>query len=376
MNGIKNADMKSWMSSAFGSTEVEPKKLRAPRSAAKPSSDPRPTVQLPPAKRAVTSSSINKLLLAEKYAPKHRAELVVNKAKVEQLSGILDSLLDKQAGSIIIMEGPAGCGKQTTLKLLCKEKNAEIVEWSQPNTALGRFDNNNDMEYTEDAESHDWRSNPYESQSKVFANFLFKTSRYSSQIFCDDESKSGKKIIFFKDIPMFAFRDTKAFQKILSNFMAYSKSPMVFSLSNSPGMSKEFNPIKIFTADFRRELGAVEVAFNPIASTYVSKHLEKIVKQEAGFSDKLDKDFIAEVCLISDGDLRQALNILELAQYNPKVGVENSSNLKRPLTVAKTSGRGAKTVGKQKHTTRQEASENTLVQKKDANFSLFRGLGN
>ncbi len=371
MNGIKNADMKSWMSSAFGTTEPDTKKFKTTRSSSKNVS--KKTTVMP--EHATQSGYRNRLLLAEKYAPKNRTELVVNKAKVEQLSGILDLVINKPKGSIIIMEGPPGCGKQATLEILCKEKNIEVVQWSQPNTSLGRFDNNNDMDYTEDPESNDWRNNPYESQSKVFANFLFKTSRYSSQIFCD-ENQSSKKIIFFKEIPLFAFKDAKGFQKILSNFLVYSKSPMVFSFSNSLGVSKEFNPIKIFTVDFRNELGFFEVAFNPIANTYVSKHLENIMKREAGFKENSDKNFINEVCLISDGDLRQALNILELAQYNPKLRAESISSSKRPTAEAKTSSRAAKTAGKQKYTTRQEPSQHTMVQKKDSNFSLFRGLGN
>jgi DNA polymerase III delta prime subunit len=120
--------------------------------------------------------------------------------------------------------------------------------------------------------------------------------------------------------------------------------------------------------------GIQEISFNPIATTFVLKHLEKIVKTEASHFN-VDKDFLNEVCLISDGDLRQALNILELSQHNPKVpSLTRTEPVKRVAAVASGSSKSSKT-SKQKQTTRGEPSENCLIQKKDANFSIFRGLG-
>jgi hypothetical protein len=44
--------------------------------------------------------------------PQNRGDLVVNKSKVEQMSKILDDLLAKKnKGSIVVIEGPSGCGK-------------------------------------------------------------------------------------------------------------------------------------------------------------------------------------------------------------------------------------------------------------------------
>ena len=60
---------------------------------------------------------------------------------------------------------------------------------------------------------------------------------------------------------------------------------MFFSLSmncpSSSSTSRDFNPIKIFSPDFRKTIGIIEIGFNAIASTYVSRFLERIVAEEA-----------------------------------------------------------------------------------------------
>lgn len=104
-------------------------------------------------------------------------------------------------------------------------------------------------------EENDWQSNPYESQSKMFSNFLFKSSRYvADQIFSSEADIRMNKILLLKDIPIFAFKDVRGFQQLLLNFMKYSKFPLVFTLSNSPNISNELNPAKIFKPDLRKDL--------------------------------------------------------------------------------------------------------------------------
>ena len=56
-----------------------------------------------------TSTTIDSdLLLSEKYEPKIRAELMVNKSKVDELSNFLDAILRKLTPSIFILNGPPG----------------------------------------------------------------------------------------------------------------------------------------------------------------------------------------------------------------------------------------------------------------------------
>ena len=93
MNGIKNADMKSWMSSAFGSSnsniDSEKKISRIKPSGTKPKANT--LVKKISQSESISAQFSNRIerphakvkqLIAEKYKPKNRSELIVNKAKV------------------------------------------------------------------------------------------------------------------------------------------------------------------------------------------------------------------------------------------------------------------------------------------------------
>ncbi len=59
--------------------------------------------------------SLTKCPLIEKYRPKTRSELAVHKTKIEQLSNLIDQITtNKKNGSILIIEGPPGCGKNVS----------------------------------------------------------------------------------------------------------------------------------------------------------------------------------------------------------------------------------------------------------------------
>lgn len=56
--------------------------------------------------------------LTEKYQPVKRADLVVHKSKIEQLSSLIDQITSKNTGSILIVEGPPGSGKNVNSNVM------------------------------------------------------------------------------------------------------------------------------------------------------------------------------------------------------------------------------------------------------------------
>ncbi|RMZ94778.1 cell cycle checkpoint RAD17 isoform X2, partial [Brachionus plicatilis] len=283
--------MKSWVSSAFTDSSISTAKpTRCRTSVQKPSSQKESSQKqtlsnltnkklreiIAEPFNPVNQNTQNSTSLANKYEPENRSELSVHKNKIEQLSNLLDDCLIKNKGSIILIEGPSGCGKFVTLKVLCKEKNVELVEWDQNNLNLKSFDLQNQGDYAA----------PYESQIKKFTQFLFKSSRYeSNQLFGQANTSHLKKILLVKELPNFAFKDVQVFLNLLQEFKRFSRFSLVFTLTQTH--STDLNPHRIFSADTRKNLRVLEISFNSIANTYMSKKIDKIAKLERfGFADK------------------------------------------------------------------------------------------
>ncbi len=70
----------------------------------------------PKTQQPARNNANSQMSLAEKYAPKSRAELVVHKAKVDQLSSLLEDIISRKKGSILLIDGPTGCGKTVIFK--------------------------------------------------------------------------------------------------------------------------------------------------------------------------------------------------------------------------------------------------------------------
>jgi hypothetical protein len=122
--------MKSWVSSAFdtnqsstrssSSSSLTNKKFDEKTQQSQPSQR---SSQRSANNKATTSKVVsekclmkfaqttNNLLLSEKYKPTKRIDLVVNKTKVDQFSNLLDEIFKRDKGSILLVQGPSGCGK-------------------------------------------------------------------------------------------------------------------------------------------------------------------------------------------------------------------------------------------------------------------------
>lgn len=336
--------MKSWVSSAFSDSSASTikatrsktsfqkigKNLSEKQTLSNLTNKVKETFNSPNKQKTVNSTS-----LAIKYEPQTRSELSVHKNKVEQLSNLLDNCLNKNKGSLILIEGPSGCGKYVALKVLCKEKNVQLVEWDQDILNLKSFDLQNESEL----------STPYESQLKKFTQFLFKSSRYeSNQLFSSANSLNSKILLLVKDLPNFAFRDPQVFLNLLQEFNRFSKFSLVFTITTTH--SSDFNPYRIFSIENKKNLGISEISFNPIANTYLSKKIDKIAKLER-FAF-VDKKFLENICATGNGDLRHAINLMELISTGHKV-----------------------------HLTGKKKTDciNFESGSKDSNFSIFRGIG-
>lgn len=131
-------------------------------------------------------------------------------------------------GRILLLTGPSGSSKLTTIKVLAKEADYDVTEF------IVRQDVTMDL-LREDGE----RNYNYKNQSDKFQEFLFKSSRFNS-IFSQND-----RLLIVKDIPNIFLRkgNEESFWKILKKFKNTATSSLVFIITdtNSKSLNIEFN---------------------------------------------------------------------------------------------------------------------------------------
>lgn len=113
------------------------------------------------------------VLWADKYAPRDAESLAVHKKKVAEVrTWLVDTKAELQkvkgmgnfglrfAEKILVLTGPPGCGKTTTLKVLCDELKMQFVEYFCPLQVMQR--------------DVDGRVRDYQSQMSYFEEFLVR----------------------------------------------------------------------------------------------------------------------------------------------------------------------------------------------------------
>jgi cell cycle checkpoint protein len=78
----------------------------------------------------------------EKYGPVSLEELAVHKRKVADVRTWLSDVFDgKSRKRLLLLKGPAGGGKTTTMALLSKELGIDMHEWKNPTGSMSTSDN-------------------------------------------------------------------------------------------------------------------------------------------------------------------------------------------------------------------------------------------
>ena len=216
-----------------------------------------------------------------------------------------------------------------------------------------------------------------ESQLAAFEQFLFKSSRYCvDQIFKSETEIQSKRLLFIKEIPNSAYYNQNGFQNILRKFLKFSKCSLCFSFNLTSNVSWDINPFKLFTNELKSELKITEINFNSFANSFLLKAINRIIQLE-GMQANLTKDDINDLCSLSNGDLRYAINCLEfyfVKKNNKKSGLKRKNFETASSTQQKkhlTSSVKLNSIMEENVEKINPLKENT----KDVNLNLFRGLG-
>ncbi|XP_064452266.1 cell cycle checkpoint protein RAD17 isoform X4 [Mirounga angustirostris] len=219
----------------------------------------------------------------DKYKPETQHELAVHKKKIEEVETWLKAKVlegqPKQGGSILLITGPPGCGKTTTIKILSKEHGIQVQEWINP--ILPDFQKDDFKEILNPESS--FHVFPYQSQIAVFKEFLLRATKYNKLQMLGDELRTDKRIILVEDLPNQFYRNSHTLHEILRKYVHTGRCPLIFIISDS--LSGDNNQRLLFPKEIQEECAIANISFNPVAPTIMMKFLNRIVTMEANKRD-------------------------------------------------------------------------------------------
>lgn len=310
----------------------------------------------------------------DKYKPETQHELAVHKKKIEEVEAWLKAKVlerqPKQGGSILLITGPPGCGKTTTLKILSKEHGIQVQEWINP--ILPDFQKDDFKEILNPESS--FHVFPYQSQIAVFKEFLLRATKYNKLQMLGDDLRTDKRIILVEDLPNQFYRDSHTLHEILRKYVHTGRCPLIFIISDS--LSGDNNQRLLFPKEIQEECAIANISFNPVAPTIMMKFLNRIVTVEAnkngGNITVPDRRFLELLCQGCSGDIRSAINSL---QFSSSKGENRLWPRKKALSSIKSSAALSKSKQRKKTDRVFENQEVQAIGGKDISLFLFRALG-
>uniref|UniRef100_A0A6B2L0Z6 AAA+ ATPase domain-containing protein n=1 Tax=Arcella intermedia TaxID=1963864 RepID=A0A6B2L0Z6_9EUKA len=252
----------------------------------------------------------------DKYKPKDPGTLCVAKKKYQSVVDAITSAV-KDELRLIILLGPPGTGKTATIELIAQYTNMELVQWVNPPNVT----------YL-DAEEKNRCYIEGEKSLTPFLNFI-QREKYPS-LGLDFQSSNRRKIVLVEDIPNFHTRKQRLeFQRtILTNVVTARRAfPCVFIISDETEGKSNVN--QIFSTDILENSKVTSIRFNPVTPTMMKKTLQLILEKEKAM-DRIDSKTFANIIESSGGDVRTAINMIQMLALQENVPAHKKAGQKKP----------------------------------------------
>lgn len=344
----------------------------------KPATSSRPATRAYDPQPAV---EVHHLPWADRYGPSSLEELVVHKRKVADVQGWLQGKISgRNNQKLLILKGPAGSGKTTTLSLLAKTMGLHLVSWHNPAVSEAGTNSSIALQFDEflnrggqfgslalDHKAHDSTSTSVESKQRVLVveEFPATISRYSSAL------QSFRSVIL-----QFLARSKATASAFQGQHPAVDHAPplvMIISetlISSSTAMSDSFTAHRLLGPEILNHPFVTVMEFNPVASTFVTKALDLVMKKEARDSRRRRIPGPAVMQRLAEmGDVRSAVNSLEFLCLRGGDGSEWSGTVAAKTRKTTTKDKGGVPL------TEMEKKSLQLVTQRETTLDMFHAAG-
>ncbi|KAF8462052.1 Rad17 cell cycle checkpoint protein-domain-containing protein [Kalaharituber pfeilii] len=269
-----------------------------------------------------------------KHAPRASAGLAIHKMKVAEVSKWLSNVYDEyHRKRVLVLKGPAGCGKTATLEVVASEGGWEIVEWANPTGGAGGIGGSG-------LNGEGWKAGGGETFASAFEDWLFRggtwgcldlvsapaaTNLSQTPAYTSCSESKRRKLLLLEDLPNLSHAGTLlSFRAAIRSYLALPAPPtnsgappipplviIVSETSEGAGSSTSMGMSvhKIFGPKILSHPLLSEITFRKVAKTLLVKCLEEILKSE-GYTGVFGKEVLE--ALAEGGDLRGAIGGLEM----------------------------------------------------------------
>ncbi|KAG9244598.1 Rad17 cell cycle checkpoint protein-domain-containing protein [Calycina marina] len=319
---------------------------------------------------------------AERFGPVNLDELAVHKKKVAYVRTWLEDVIEgRRRQRLLVLKGAAGTGKTTTIQLLAKAMDCDILEWRNPVSSVDTADG-------------------YQSAAAQFEEFMGRGGRFGQLDIFSENAKipskpdikpldRRKQIILVEEFPNTFTRSSTALQSFRSALIQYlvSNTPalsmcdtknaepvtpvvMIISetlLTTTSASADSFTAHRLLGPEILQHPGLWTIEFNAIATSFLTKALELVVQKESRKSGRKKTPGPAVLKKLGEiGDVRSAVGSLEFMCLRGDTDGDWGSK----VTFSKTKKASKDTV-----LTTMEAESLELITRREASLGIFHAVG-
>jgi cell cycle checkpoint protein len=319
---------------------------------------------------------------AERFAPLDLDELAVHKRKVADVRGWLEEVFNgRMRQRLLLLKGGAGIGKTTTISLLAKAMDFDILEWRNPVGSVATSDG-------------------YQSMAAQFEEFMGRGGKFGQlDLLALNEGLNSqevkpldrrKQIILVEEFPNTFTRASSALQSFRSTILQYlaSNTPqlsafysnkkteqitpvvMIVSetlLTTTSASADSFTAHRLLGPEILQHPGMGVIEFNAIAPTILAKALELVIQKESRKSGRRKTPGPLVLRKLGEvGDIRSAIGSLEFLCLRG----DSDGDWGGKVTFGK-----AKKISKDTALTEMEEKSLELVTRREASLGIFHAVG-